>query len=392
MFCEKVGICGGCTMADSKEVEAESKIYFIASLFGLDSRDLEFFDSPSVGYRTRAEFRLFKQDSLNGNQNQSKPTLYLAMSAFNQNKRIKISSCPILLPHLQAMLKELLAHINENPILQDKLYAIEVLGTNNNSDTGASNAIFTLIYHKPLNSAWENLALNLSHKLNAHIIGRSKNKKHILTQDFILDEINILGRIYGYFRQESRFSQPNAYTNPQMIVFVKSAIKAHNRKDLLEMYCGDGNFSIALASEFKRVFATEIVKSCITTLQKNIAYNRITNITSARLSGEETIQALQKKRAFFRLKDIDITHFSFSHILIDPPRSGIDNQAMLEFIASFDYIIYISCNPLSLKSDLEILLQTHKIEHFVIFNQFPHTKHIECGVILRHLNPTKHRI
>ena len=92
-------------MTDSKEAEAESKIHFVASLFGLDSRDLEFFDSPSIGYRARAEFRLFKQDFLNDNQNQSKPTLYLAMSALNQNKRIKISSCPILLPHLQAMLK-----------------------------------------------------------------------------------------------------------------------------------------------------------------------------------------------------------------------------------------------------------------------------------------------
>jgi tRNA (uracil-5-)-methyltransferase len=57
----------------------------------------------------------------------------------------------------------------------------------------------------------------------------------------------------------------------------------------------------------------------------------------------------------------------------------------LAFIAQFETIIYISCNPITLKRDLEILTQDFTIEHFALFDQFPHTEHIESGVILKRI-------
>ncbi|STP08558.1 tRNA (uridine(54)-C5)-methyltransferase TrmA [Helicobacter fennelliae] len=457
MFCKMIGICGGCTSKANIKDEMNHKSNFIQSLFGLDS--LEIFDSPDVGYRTRAEFRIHtekyenqknqskqqqvanqeqqkqeqegqkkqqeqqKQESCDTYQAQTsqratqaqnapqmpqtqKMQIFLAMSAFGENKRVKITHCPILLPAIQIALQSLLEILNDNnQILESKLYAIEVLGTLN------GGVMITLIYHKTLDTQWRESALAACAKINedmqnhhynqptnqlanqfnqiknqAHIIGRSRKQKVILTQDTLLDEIYIQGKSYIYFRQEGRFSQPNAYTNPKMIEFVKSHIITHHRVDLLEMYCGDGNFSIALACDFRQVFATEIVKSCALIIQKNIFANNIKNITHTRLSGEETIQALCFEREFFRLRGIDLGRFRFSHILIDPPRSGIKDHKMLQFIASFQYIIYISCNPLSLKKDLEILGLSHKILHFAVFNQFPHTEHIECGVILEKTN------
>ena len=55
-------------------------------------------------------------------------------------------------------------------------------------------------------------------------------------------------------------------------------------------------------------------------------------------------------------------------------------------IASFNNIIYISCNPKTLRENLDTLLKTHKIEKFSVFDQFPYTDHIECGVILTKLD------
>jgi len=83
-----------------------------------------------------------------------------------------------------------------------------------------------------------------------------------------------------------------------------------------------------------------------------------------------------------RLRDIDLESYDFSHVFVDPPRAGIDEKS-LEFISQFETIIYISCNPDTLKRDIEILKDSFELKEFAIFDQFPYTDHIESGVILQ---------
>ena len=133
------------------------------------------------------------------------------------------------------------------------------------------------------------------------------------------------------------------------------------------------------------MFATEVVKSSIALLHENLARNNITNIIPARLNASECISALRAERAFFRLRDVDIGAFSFDCVLIDPPRSGVNDSAVLAFLREFATIVYISCNPTTLLRDMQSLslILTHKIVHFGLFDQFPHTHHRECALILR---------
>jgi len=393
-FCEHIGICGGCLSNTRNELKQKRE--FLSNLFDINYNDIITFASPMLGYRVRAEFRVYRD----------KDGVFLAMNARRENKRVKINRCHILLPILQETLENLLKHINQSDLLSNKLYLIEVLGVKQSLDS--NNVIISLIYHKPLDLHWNKAATTISKHINAHIVGRSKNQQIILSKDYLLERLRIHNKNVIYIRKEGRFCQPNAFINKKMIEFVKEKIKAHKRMDLLELYCGDGNFCIGLAGMFRKVFATEIVKHCAKTIQENAKLNNINNITNARLSGEETIEALTKQRAFFRLKDCNVDDFRFSHILIDPPRSGIggnvgggigngvrDNNiktnkraiesktiAMLDFIGSFSYIVYISCNPISLKNDIESLRKTHNIQHFAMFNQFPHTEHIESILIL----------
>lgn len=474
--------CGGCEIDAPYPTQLASKKERILELFGkdLNCADFRVFASPEVGYRARAEFRIYRKNTANqsataknlaqidlammSKQKTTKANPQKKSSKQKSNKSIKIpiKSCPILLPNISLALKSFIDLINdlarsENKqdyeVLSNKLYAIEALGvanppfstkTTNDLDSAPQNShsvILTLIYHKKLDKKWEQKAKELSQKLpqNLALIGRSKNQKITLQTDKLLESIT-LEKTYIFLRSEGRFSQPNAYINPLMINFVKDAIKSHKKEDLLELYCGEGNFCVSLASEFRSVLATEVVKSSIPALRENAKNNGISNITALRLSGEESIEALEEKREFFRAREVDLKSFRFSHILIDPPRNGISgsnisqseisgseisissvsankskksggeisssafsaNQTnnktstknaiknplqkareMLDFIAKHDYIIYISCNPLSLKNDLSILLQTHKITHFGLFDQFPHTHHIESALILK---------
>lgn len=428
MVCPVVDICGGCERSNTLETKAR-EIYRCFHISALGSR-FHLYASPDSGYRARAEFRIYRESS-NVDSTNALPNLYLSMSAKGKNSRIKIQNCPILLPALQSVLHALLPLLQHSSILSQKLYAIEVLGSRfgtlehfpknlpkpttmtwlDSSLQGlcyviepdewqCSDVAITLIYHKRLDSTYEQAARELLHELKAlckqrvcdiAVIARSKNQKLCFrdgtmdssVQDCVTDVVQVCGKPYIYLRKEGQFCQPNAYMNACMLSFAKSMIQAHKRVDLLEMYGGDGNFSIALAECFNKVLVTEMVKTASAHIVRNALLNSITNITSVRLSGAETMSALRGEREFYRLRGIDLSSFKFSHILIDPPRSGIGDKAILTFIADFCYIIYISCNPETLLKDLQVLLQTHSIENFALFDQFPHTHHKECALILR---------
>lgn len=156
---------------------------------------------------------------------------------------------------------------------------------------------------------------------------------------------------------------------------------ASSRGDLLELYCGNGNFTLPLAQNFERVIATEISNSSVYAALENSKKNNIDNVTIVRMSSEDFADAMDKVREFRRLKDIDLDSYQFSTVFVDPPRAGLDEHT-IEIIKAFDTIIYISCNPTTLVNNLQSLGETHTITALAAFDQFPYTDHLEAGVIL----------
>ncbi|HEY9128810.1 MAG TPA: tRNA (uridine(54)-C5)-methyltransferase TrmA, partial [Sulfurovum sp.] len=152
--------------------------------------------------------------------------------------------------------------------------------------------------------------------------------------------------------------------------------------DFLESYCGLGNFTLPLSGYFEKVLATEISKRSIHAALQNCELNGIENITFARLASEEMTEALNGVREFSRLKGIDLESYNFSTVLVDPPRAGLD-EGTIELISNIENIIYISCNPETLARDLETLVKTHEVVEAAMYDQFPHTSHVESGVFLR---------
>ena len=135
-------------------------------------------------------------------------------------------------------------------------------------------------------------------------------------------------------------------------------------------------------SQINWIHTDTIAKSIITILKKNIKLSNASNIFLARMSDEETLQAVNNIRKFKRLKNINLEHFDFQSIFIDPPRQGLE-VSTLERLKKFQQIIYISCGFSSLKRDLNYLLKTHRISSAGLFDQFPYTDHIESAVVLK---------
>ena len=118
-------------------------------------------------------------------------------------------------------------------------------------------------------------------------------------------------------------------------------------------------------------------------LHKSISENKISNTSIARLNAEEVIEIFSGRK-FNRMNDIDINSFHFSHILVDPPRSGLDSK-VINLINKFKNLIYISCNPETYIDDIK-QLKNFKIKKIALFDQFANTDHLEIVSILEKIN------
>ena len=370
MTCEYFGVCGSCNLGGlSYDEQLAQKIAIEKERFkNLWSSDIDIIKSNDGAFRNRAEFRIWKTF----HEDESVKLDY----AMNDKEKqpLIIDACSIVSEDISLLMPKLLIALNADKDLSFKLFTVEFLSST------TSDMLVTLIYHRALDENWKEKAKELEKKLSIKIIGRSRKQKVILSDDSIEETLHIQNTDFRFKYQEGGFTQPNQKVNIQMIEWVLNNIETVD--DLCELYCGGGNFTIPLSTKFDKVIATEISKTSIKSAKENCALNGIENIEFIRMSSEEFVEARNKVREFTRMKNVDLDSYNFSTIFMDPPRAGLD-ETTTQLSSEFDNIIYISCNPETLKRDLEALTKTHTIEKFALFDQFAYSNHIESGVILK---------
>ena len=350
--------------------QLEDKIARIRNQFNVfHPPELEIFESPEQHFRMRAEFRIWHTEN----------DMFYAMFERDESQQktvVRIDDFPIADQSINNLMPILLDALKADELLSRKLFEVHFLATLK------GEMLVSLVYRAPLNEAWEAAAKQLANQLNIKIVGRSRGQKLVLTDEFVVEELQVFDRKFQYKQIESSFTQPNAVVCQKMLQWACQAAEG-STKDLLELYCGNGNFTLPLSLKFNRVLATELAKSSVYAAQWNIEQNRIDNIQVARLSAEEFTQAYQGEREFRRLQEaeIEIQSYDFDTVFVDPPRAGIDDET-LKLLQGFHRIIYISCNPDTLAANLNTLTQTHRIVKFALFDQFPYTHHVESGVLL----------
>lgn len=344
----------------------QQKMAKLFSEFNLPTADL--YPSQPLNYRQRAEFRVWHEGD----------DLYYIMFNSNTKQKFRVDDFPVASILINKAMTGLIAAIKNNPQLRYKLFQVDFLSTL------SGELLISMLYHKPLEETWQSEAAQLKEQLSTiapvDIIGRAKKQKIIVDKDYLMESLLVGNKTYIYQQVENSFTQPNAGVNEQMLLWAKQATQDAGG-DLIELYCGNGNFSIALAENFDRVLGTEISKTSVRSAQINISENNITNIDIVRMSSEEFSQAMNGERKFRRLEDFDLTTYNYDTVLVDPPRAGLDVDSV-ELVRRFNKIIYISCNPDTLKENLALLVDTHQVDKFALFDQFPYTNHVEVGVIL----------
>jgi len=323
------------------------------------------FASPREHYRLRAEFRLWREG---GQQH------YAMFEAGDNRTPILLEQLPIAGEQINALMPRLKSAWQASRELSHKLFQVEFL------TTMSGDALITLCYHRPLDAAWQQAAEQLSQELGVSIVGRSRGKRLVIGRDYVQETLTVAGRSFTYRQPEGAFTQPNGEVCQHMLGWAYDVLGERN-DDLLELYCGNGNFTLPLATRVRKVLATEISKSAVHAALANLADNAIDNVALVRLSAEELTEALNGVRPFRRLAQIDLPAYDFGTVFVDPPRAGMDPDTC-ELTRRFQRILYISCNPQTLAANIAQLNDTHRIVRCALFDQFPWTDHMESGVLL----------
>jgi len=363
--CKYFGECGACRVYENGyEFQLNQKLELNKERFSsFYSDEISVFKSPESHYRSRSEFKVWHVED----------TLHYAMNHIDKKGIVLVDECPQVNIDIANLMPKLLKLIEDEKI-GFKLFGADFLSSS------SGEIVVSLLYHRKLDEQWQEVATKISKQLGIYIIGRSRKQKVIIGQDFITESLNVNNITYKFNHIENSFTQPNPRVNEQMMLW---AIKNFSNLDgdLLELYCGAGNFTIPFANLFNKVLATEISKSSINAAKDNMRLNGVENIEFVRMSVEDFVEALDGIREFTRMKDIDIKTYNIKSVFVDPPRSGMD-EASCEFVSRYENILYISCNPETLLRDLELLSRTHTVADMALFDQFPYTDHVEMGVKL----------
>ena len=171
------------------------------------------------------------------------------------------------------------------------------------------------------------------------------------------------------------FSQVNSLQNNKLVETALDWVQVAQPQSLLELFCGSGNFTFSLAKKMKNTQITAIDGSpkLVKMAQGQPANNNI-QFLQADLKGNCLSQNLKNK--------------CFDLILLDPPRVGC-SEKLLEDIVDLKpkSLLYISCNPATLKRDLQYLEKKSYIPiKSQLFDMFPQTDHIESMTFVTRLS------
>ena len=310
--------------------------------------------SPSSSYRNRCEFTYQK----------NKYVMYQGP------EKIYMTTFRSAAKQIQYLMPILLELINKSKRIKTKLFQV-------NFRTNELNEVMiTLIYHQEISDDLINEIKNLSSQLKINIILRSKNFLFSTSSKYFKSPIEY--KNINLYQTDNCFYQPNKFLLNHMIKKVVEFID--DADDILELFCGVGTFTMPISYSCNKILASENNRDSIKCLRIGLDKNNIFNVNNVRLSDNEVYKLLMGSK-FNRTKGINIDKYNFSHVLVDPPRSGLTKKT-IEMVGSFKNIIYISCNPKTYLRDINFL-KKHKIKKIELFDQFPNTQHLEIVSLLQ---------
>ncbi len=169
------------------------------------------------------------------------------------------------------------------------------------------------------------------------------------------------------------FIQVNGAVNAALVGRAVELLQLDANSVVLDLFCGLGNFTLALARRAQRSVGVEGELTLIERARGNAQRNGIGN---AQFHVANLAEPPDPAAPWLRAP--------YSHVLLDPPRTGA--REVLGAVAKLaaKRVLYISCHPGSLARDLGVLVNEHGmvLEAAGVVDMFPHTTHVESIALL----------
>jgi len=164
------------------------------------------------------------------------------------------------------------------------------------------------------------------------------------------------------------FTQVNLALNRRMVDQALALLDPQPDEQVLDLFCGLGNFTLPIARHADRVVGVEGDAGLVARARRNAEHNHIGNVEfqAADLYSVPSAVAPWHRERFHKA-------------LLDPPRTGA--REVLETLAATGVrrILYVSCFPATLARDAEHLVHAlgFRLEAAGAMDMFPHTAHLE---------------
>jgi 23S rRNA (uracil1939-C5)-methyltransferase len=168
------------------------------------------------------------------------------------------------------------------------------------------------------------------------------------------------------------FFQTNTAQAERLVEVVTTLSELQGRETVVDLYCGVGTFSLALARNAGQVFGVEINPAAVEAARENARLNEIENVEFLAGDARTGLVAIASKGGH---PDV---------LVLDPPRSGAGRRVVRVIaMAGPRRVVYVSCNPTTLASDLKLLVPMgYTVRAVQPIDLFPQTYHVECVVAL----------
>ena len=317
VLCPYYNRCGGCVLGHiSYEREILLKSRYLKRLFGNVFKGVTYFDR--FNYRNKVKFHV-----VNGK---------LGFYDESSNDLICVSSCMLLDEEINGLISFLLR--------TNLLYVKEVV-----IRKGDNGLLLYVLGSVSLDD------LEVLKECNS-LISIYVNDELVYGNSFI---VSSLGNV-KYVVNHKAFFQVNSECCYHLYDEIKKNVLGNN---LLDLYCGIASIGIYVSDVCDRVVGVEVNPESVRCARENIKINNIDNY--------EVV-----------LGDASVISDSFDTVVVDPPRSGLSKEVISNINSMrAKRLIYVSCNPSTLKRDIE-LLDNYEVISIKGFNMFPCTKHAEC--------------
>ncbi|GGK69250.1 23S rRNA (uracil(1939)-C(5))-methyltransferase RlmD [Amphritea balenae] len=234
-------------------------------------------------------------------------------------------------------------------------------------DLGDNNGYLALRLKKALNeehlSIFQAAANDYLLTLDLQLIGEESAANKPQPASYVLNELTLEF-------QPSDFIQVNPEINQQMVNKAIELLQPAEGDQILDLFCGLGNFSLPVAKSGVSVTGIEGSMSMVHRAEHNAELNQLTSCNFYCANLAEPLNGHQWYKQ------------PYNKIILDPPRAGAAEILPQVTALKPEKILYISCNPGALARDSRILTEEGYImQEFMVMDMFPQTHHIESMVL-----------